>query len=138
MKNILKKLLFPVTGLAALIWVLIRVIPKPSRAAYPCMKAAAPLATTFIVWITGLYSSAVFFKKARKHLANSRYAMFALAAIVSIILFSIPMLSALSAKLSSNRLHFNQGYWPVNPKNNHAEHSFIFMSELRFFAFGSE
>ena len=112
MKNILKKLLFPVTGLAALIWVLIRVIPKPSRAAYPCMKAAAPLATTFIVWITGLYSSAVFFKKARKHLANSRYAMFALAAIVSIILFSIPMLHDTSP---ANAVAYRTQADPNNP-----------------------
>src|ERR1035438_1830439 len=27
---------FPVIGLAALAWFLIRVLPKPSRAAYPC------------------------------------------------------------------------------------------------------
>jgi len=92
MKKVMRNLLFPVTGLASLIWVLIRVIPKPSRATYPCMKAAAPVATTFIVWITGLYSSALFFKKARKHLADSRYALFALAAIASVVLFTIPML----------------------------------------------
>ncbi|MHC4220960.1 MAG: hypothetical protein ACYST9_00950, partial [Planctomycetota bacterium] len=36
---------FPITGLLALIWFLIRVIPKPSRALYPCQRVAAPLAS---------------------------------------------------------------------------------------------
>ena len=33
----------PITGLAALIWFLIRVVPKPSRAAYPCQWAGCSL-----------------------------------------------------------------------------------------------
>lgn len=37
---------FPITGLAALIWFLIRVIPKPSRMAYPCQQFAGSLFTT--------------------------------------------------------------------------------------------
>ena len=38
---------FPITGLLAFIWFLIRVIPKPSRAAYPCQRVAFPLASGF-------------------------------------------------------------------------------------------
>ncbi len=45
---------FPVAGLLALVWFLVRVIPKPSRAAYPCQRAAAPLAGGFLVWVAGL------------------------------------------------------------------------------------
>ena len=40
-----------VAGLGSLIWFLVRVIPKPSRAAYPCQKAAAPVASAFVVWL---------------------------------------------------------------------------------------
>jgi hypothetical protein len=47
----------PLTGLASLIWFLIRVIPKPTRAAYPCQRMAVPLASGFIVW--GLSGSSV-------------------------------------------------------------------------------
>ena len=36
-------------GLASLIWFLVRVIPKPSRASYPCQRAAAPLASGFVI-----------------------------------------------------------------------------------------
>jgi len=38
--------LFPIAGLLSLIWFLIRVLPKPSRATYPCQRVAAPLSFT--------------------------------------------------------------------------------------------
>ena len=41
MKKLAEKIFFPVIGTLSLIWFLVRVIPKPSRAAYPCMRAAA-------------------------------------------------------------------------------------------------
>lgn len=34
------KICFPLMGLTALIWFLIRVVPKPSRIAYPCQQVA--------------------------------------------------------------------------------------------------
>ncbi len=49
-----RKLLFPVVSLAALLWFLVRVIPKPSRATYPCQQAAFPLASAFVVWLIAL------------------------------------------------------------------------------------
>jgi hypothetical protein len=42
-----------IVGLAAVVWFLIRVVPKPSRASYPCQRAAFPAATTFVLWIAG-------------------------------------------------------------------------------------
>ena len=41
--------LWIVLGMASVIWVLIRVLPKPSRATYPCQKVTQPLAASFIV-----------------------------------------------------------------------------------------
>jgi hypothetical protein len=41
-------------GLAACGRYLIRVIPKPSRAAYPCLRAAAPLRTGFLAYCAAL------------------------------------------------------------------------------------
>jgi len=66
--------LLPITGLAALIWFLIRVVPKPSRAAYPCQRTAMPLASGFVVWLIGLIGSVTIFKKARQLLRESRLA----------------------------------------------------------------
>lgn len=42
-----------IIGFGALIWFLIRVIPKPIRASYPCQRAAFPIATSFVLWVVG-------------------------------------------------------------------------------------
>ena len=67
------KLLFPIVGLAALIWIAIRVIPKPSRVAYPCIKAATPLASGFLAYFAILAVSAITFLKTKKKLFLSPY-----------------------------------------------------------------
>ena len=77
--------LLPVAGLFSLIWFLIRVIPKPSRATYPCQRLAVPFATGFVVWITGLIGSAVAYRKAKLFLSQSRYVV-ATACVVAGIL----------------------------------------------------
>ena len=51
--------LLPVAGLLSLIWFCARVAPKPSRAAYPCQRVAAPLASGFVVWILSVICSAI-------------------------------------------------------------------------------
>ncbi len=76
--------LFPFTGLAALIWFLIRVIPKPSRATYPCQRVAFPIASGFIVWIAGLAASTVAFRKAKRHLVQARYVLAAICIVASV------------------------------------------------------
>ena len=52
------KLIFILLGTISTIWFLVRVIPKPSRAAYPCMQAAAPFAAAFLSYFSGLILSA--------------------------------------------------------------------------------
>ncbi len=64
----LSRLLFPLIGLAAMIWILIRVIPKPSRLTYPCMRAAMPLASGFIGYLAMLGLSAIAFLRFKKPL----------------------------------------------------------------------
>ena len=76
--------LLPFTGLAALIWFLVRVIPKPSRAAYPCQRLAFPLASGFIVWLVGLAGSAIAFHKAKRHLVRARYLLAAICIVISV------------------------------------------------------
>ncbi len=68
-----KKLwIFPVTGFLALAWWLARVIPKPSRAAYPCQRAAAPLASGFVIWLMGALSSALLYRRGKQLWHRSR------------------------------------------------------------------
>jgi len=65
--------LLPIAGLVSLVWFLIRVIPKPSRATYPCQRFAAPIASGFIVWVLGLAGSTLAYRKARRLVGRSRY-----------------------------------------------------------------
>ena len=59
-----------VSGAAALVWFLVRVIPKPSRASYPCQRAAFPVASGFVLWLCGV----VAIKSGLKRLARIRFA----------------------------------------------------------------
>jgi len=67
------KLFFIVIGLLSTVWFLVRVIPKPSRAAYPCMRAAYPLMSGFIVYLLGLTAAVFAFKKSKTHFVNAKY-----------------------------------------------------------------
>lgn len=77
--------LLPVVGFFSLIWFLIRVVPKPSRATYPCQRLAAPFATGFVVWLTGLIGSAVAYRRAKLLMRQSRYVVALVFIAVSII-----------------------------------------------------
>ncbi len=77
MKKTLKHWFFPLMGFFSLVWFLVRVIPKPKRATYPCMRVAGSLASSFLVYVAGLFSSVVFFKKAKAFWKESKYLGFA-------------------------------------------------------------
>ena len=84
-------LLWPLAGLASLVWFFVRVVPKPSRAAYPCQRVAAPVACGFVVWLAGLLGSALACRRAMALRAQSRYllaSIFTIAA-VAIIWFAL-------------------------------------------------
>jgi hypothetical protein len=84
--RVYSKLIFIGLGIAATIWFLFRVIPKPSRATYPCMRAAAPFMSGFIIYLLSLGSSVLVFKRARSYLYQSRYLLFSVAILGGIIL----------------------------------------------------
>ena len=90
-KFILYKLLFPLFGLASLIWVLIRVIPKPSRAFYPCQTVAIPAATAFLSFFSSMFLSVATYKGAlhflRKHSIIIASLVFLIGAPISIFLY---------------------------------------------------
>ena len=67
--------ILPISGLVALLWFLLRVIPKPSRAAYPCQRVVFPLASGFVLWLAGAVGSVTAFRKAKRCFAQSRYVL---------------------------------------------------------------
>ena len=68
----LRKWILPLFSILSLVWVLVRVIPKPQRAAYPCMKVAIPFASSLLVYLGGLLATAVVFRKAFRRLSERR------------------------------------------------------------------
>ena len=77
--------LLPAVGLASLAWFLLRVIPKPSRAAYPCQRVAAPLAGSFLLWLGGIVMTAVAFRHAKRLSRQSRRIAAGLMAAIALV-----------------------------------------------------
>ena len=67
------KIVYVLISLVATLWFLFRVIPKPSRALYPCMQVAAPIMSSFVIWILALAGAAFAFKKAKRKLFEAKY-----------------------------------------------------------------
>ncbi len=65
--------LLPLAGLVSLIWFCSRVVPKPSRALYPCQRAAMPLASGFVAWLIGLTGASIALNKGRRLIRQSRW-----------------------------------------------------------------
>lgn len=74
-------------GVASVIWVLIRVVPKPSRASYPCQKVAQPIAAGFIAWLLGLAGSTLIIGRARSLFQRKRYVVGAIGFVIAILLY---------------------------------------------------
>lgn len=80
------QVIFIIVGLLSTIWFLIRVIPKPDRAAYPCMQAAYPFMSGFVCYMLGLAATLFVFKKAKKQFINAKYFSSTVFLMVAIIL----------------------------------------------------
>ena len=67
------QLVFLLTGIISTVWFFVRVIPKPSRAAYPCIQAAAPVMSGFVVYLLSLGGIALALRKVKMNLLRARY-----------------------------------------------------------------
>jgi hypothetical protein len=76
---------FIIIGLASIIWLLIRVLPKPSRLTYPCMKVAMPLAFSFIAWLTSMSATVLLFRKAIANFKVHKYKYAVISLVVAIV-----------------------------------------------------
>lgn len=83
------KLSFLIIGIASTIWFLVRVIPKPSRAGYPCIKAAAPFMSSFVIYLLTITGSSMLLKRARTFFFRSKYATAAFLFVGAMIGFLI-------------------------------------------------
>ncbi len=88
------KFLFFFIGLASTGWFLVRVIPKPSRASYPCMRAAAPFMSAFVLTLLALSGSVSAYL--RFHLLAKQRRFTAAAFFGVIALFCVVMISGVN------------------------------------------
>jgi hypothetical protein len=86
------KVVYILVSVLATIWFLIRVIPKPSRATYPCMQIVAPVMSGFVIWIIAVTGAAFAFKKAKHKFLEARY--------IAAILFLLTGVAATALLLS--------------------------------------
>jgi len=71
--KIITKALFIITGLSATLWFLIRVIPKPTRASYPCIQAATPVMSAFVIYILSLVSGITAWRFAKIQIKQRKF-----------------------------------------------------------------
>jgi hypothetical protein len=79
------KFSFIFIGVASTVWFLIRVIPKPSRATYPCMRAASPIMSGFFIYISVLFLSLFAFKKALFNFNKSKIILGGVLTLLAVI-----------------------------------------------------
>lgn len=72
-KPIVKRVTLLFLGFTSTVWFLVRVIPKPSRATYPCMQASAPMMSAFVIYLLTFFSSIKAFKVAQKYFSKAKY-----------------------------------------------------------------
>jgi hypothetical protein len=84
--NIPYKLIFFIMGVASTVWFLIRVIPKPTRAGYPCMQVAAPFMSGFVTYLLAVGGLTAISRKFNKKI-NVRFG--AVAMLLTGVIFAI-------------------------------------------------
>ena len=109
------KISFIIIGIISTLWFLIRVIPKPSRAAYPCMKTAAPIMSSFIIYLLSLSGSVILFKNSKTLFSKANYlksaGVFFLASIALFIGIGIQKIDVTAQiNITSNQLISNMPF----------------------------
>ena len=108
------KISFFVLGITSTIWFLIRVIPKPSRATYPCMRAAAPIMSGFVVYLLAISGSVFAFRKFGKRLLSTKY-IAALGFLVVAVVFAFVAGSVNNTHTKASQLVLQKSFSPNAP-----------------------
>ena len=96
-----------IAGFGALIWFSLRVIPKPSRAGYPCQKAAFPLASAFVTWVAVWFAGALTGLRSCRFVVRHKYVFVVLfATSVSVIFVHIVRTRSVAAADVATRYDF--------------------------------
>jgi uncharacterized protein (DUF362 family) len=102
--KLFKQFTFIGLGLSTTIWFLVRVIPKPSRATYPCMQASAPIMSAFVVYLLSFFGGVTAWLKAKTYIKNRKYGFATLSVFIALscmVIFTIQNSDTLYAQIKS-------------------------------------
>lgn len=111
-------LIWVALGVASVIWVLIRVVPKPDRAAYPCLRVAQPLAAGFIAWLLGLAGSTLIMRRARRLFQRKQYVVGAICFAAAIVLYFVTLGDTRDVAASAVNALNTAAFVPTDPANS--------------------
>lgn len=77
-----------IISIAATIWFLIRVVPKPSRATYPCMRATAPFMSALVIYLLSVWGSSAAYLNFKRNWIKTNY-LTAIGFLVVLLISSI-------------------------------------------------
>ena len=93
------RLIFILLGIFSTVWFLARVIPKPSRATYPCMRAAAPFISGLIIYLLSVAGLTFASRKLKRKVINVRYISTFLLMFGVLVIFAINPLTNFSTSI---------------------------------------
>jgi uncharacterized protein (DUF362 family) len=107
MRHLKVKLSIFFIGFSALLWFIVRVIPKPSRATYPCQRAAFPIASAFVIWIAGTLFSHSIFKKAKMALGKGNKSIAFVFSLLAVLIFIVSIFILEIGDSAFSAINFN-------------------------------
>ena len=87
-RRLLNSILPLIPGILAFVWFLVRVIPKPQRATYPCMKVAYPLMSGLVIWLLGVTGISASLKLFFKNIRSKKYIL-AFGSVLMLLVFFV-------------------------------------------------
>lgn len=94
-----------ILGFISTLWYIFRVLPKPARATYPCVQAAAPFAAAFVSYISGFavsIASLVYLRRTGSRQYVSRMALLVLLLVSAFIWIFQPFGHLAAGRYSTN------------------------------------
>jgi len=88
--------LFPLVSLLAIAWFLLRTLPEPRRADYPCQKVAAGIGAGFVAYLVGLLLTVTGLRLVRRHVGVTAAVLAAVA--VAAFVYNSDLLGQASGK----------------------------------------
>lgn len=110
-------LFFPLLGLTAVIWFMVRVLPKPSRASYPCQRIAAGVGGGFLLYLLGGLGVLPLLHKLKYKFAKHRAIFIAGLAVMLVLGGALLASRYIPMSSSINDSPVYRGFIPVDPAN---------------------